>query len=551
MRLSLAILLLFAFSVSSSAASRVRAGLQAFYDFQNADGQMVKDRSGFGEPLDLRIADAKAVRRKKGSLTIFGDTVIHSDRSAKKISKAVKQSGAITIEAWITPANRSQDGPARMVTLSRNSNERNFTLGQDGSRYQVRFRTRQTSNNGIPETASDSRVVQKKLQHVVYTRERSGRTKIYIDSKQVKQRYVGAPNSNWNESYRLALGNELSGGRPWRGTYRLVAIYSRALSPKEISQNFRAGAGAGIGRTIAEKPKKAPGEILFENKIAAILSQHCLECHDTATSKGDVDLSRKTAIDGDLIAPGNSRKSLVWETVASDDMPKKRPALSAEEKELLKKWIDAGAHWTTEVIDPSIYEHKSEAIQVFVQRLTVSEYVETVKATFGIDIEKEAREILPKDLRADGFSNTAYNLNIDFKHVEAYARLAELIVQRLDVPKFTARFNRSRKLIDKDNRALINEMGKWILRGPLEEHETVAYRGIATTVMSSKGSFTEAMGLIIEAMIQSPRFIYRVEKQQGDGFEHPVGEYELASRMSYIIWGAPPGQNLAASRRER
>ena len=32
------------------------------------------------------------------------------------------------------------------------------------------------------------------------------------------------------------------------------------------------------------------------------------------------------------------------------------------------------------------------------------------------------------DLRADGFSNTAYNLNVDLKHVDAYGRLAEIIV---------------------------------------------------------------------------------------------------------------------------
>ncbi|MCA9000046.1 MAG: DUF1592 domain-containing protein, partial [Planctomycetaceae bacterium] len=43
---------------------------------------------------------------------------------------------------------------------------------------------------------------------------------------------------------------------------------------------------------------------------------------------------------------------------------------------------------------------------------------------------------------------------------------------------------------------------------------------------------------------QSPRFLYRVEYQKGDGTERWVGPYELANRMSYILWGASPDEDL-------
>jgi hypothetical protein len=46
--------------------------------------------------------------------------------------------------------------------------------------------------------------------------------------------------SSWNDAYRLALGNELNGGRPWTGELHLVAIFDRALNPTEIAQNFSA-----------------------------------------------------------------------------------------------------------------------------------------------------------------------------------------------------------------------------------------------------------------------------------------------------------------------
>ncbi len=45
-------------------------------------------------------------------------------------------------------------------------------------------------------------------------------------------------------------------------------------------------------------------------------------------------------------------------------------------------------------------------------------------------------------------------------------------------------------------------------------------------------------------MLQSPRFIYRVEKQVADGKLHDVSPFELASRLSYSIWGGPPDDEL-------
>ena len=229
----------------------------------------------------------------------------------------------------------------------------------------------------------------------------------------------------------------------------------------------------------------------------------------------------------------------------SGDMPSEGEPLSAQEKALLRQWIDNGAVWSLDVIDPAVYAHDSRFRDVWVQRLTVPEYIETVRSAVGVDIAKEARDILPPDLRADGFSNTAYNLNVDFKHVQAFTRLAEIIVTRMDVMKFAAKFSKSRKLSTDDTmRQFVASMGKWLLRGPLEEREVTAYSGIATTVASTGGDYKEAVSYLIEAMLQSPRFIYRIENQRGDGTAWPVDEYELASRMSYILWGGPPDHEL-------
>ena len=165
-------------------------------------------------------------------------------------------------------------------------------------------------------------------------------------------------------------------------------------------------------------------------------------------------------------------------------------------------------------------------------------------STVDVDIEKEARELLPPDLRADGFRNTAYNLNVDLKHIDAYARLARIIVSRMDAKTFAGRFSKRRKFTDKDMGDVISSMGKWILRGPLDEQEVIALRGITTTVAGAGGDFEEAMQFVLESMLQSPRFIYRMETQRGSGGSRPVSAYELASRLSFIIWGSSPDEQL-------
>ena len=534
---------------SAWSADRSGDGLVALYDFRLAKGSIVKDRSGVGKPLDLKIENPKNVRRTKGTLEVRGKTLIRSDKPAAKVFNAVRRSGEITIEAWVRPANAKQDGPARMVTLSGGSSERNFTIGQEGDKVDVRLRTTKTSGNGIPSLNSPGRSLAPRLTHIVYTRNRGGRARLFLNGKQQAEKRVPGAMANWNGKYRLALANELSSERPWLGTFHLVAIYSRDLSVGEVVQHFKAGVNArSTGAQLATR-KQSAKEQFFDREIAPLLSRHCLECHDTVNHKGRLDLSKKstafaTAKKETVIVPGKSAESLLWEVVEADDMPNERDPLSVDEKKLLRKWIDDGAVWAGEEIDPLAHTHDWRVNQNWVRRLTVPEYIETVRSLTGEDISKEALKTLPPDIRADGFSNTAYNLTVDLKHIEAYSRLAGIIVGKMNVRQFAKRFSRKRGFTDDVMRDLVAKMGKWLLRAPLEEHEVAAFRGISTTVAAAGGTFEEALSLLVEAMLQSPRFLYRVENERGDGTAWPVSEYELASRMSYIIWGAPPDTQL-------
>lgn len=501
------------------------------YKFEGKSAQ-ITDSSGVNPPVHLSIANNQAILRKPGSLTITRPTLLKSPAPPAKLIQAVQESGEMTISVWITPANPSQSGPARIVTFSKDSSNRNVTLGQDGSKYDARFRTEKTGPNGIPSLSVNG--VKTQPTHVVFTRSRDGRGSLFLNGKKSGQHnFPGSP-KNWDKKYHFALANELSNDRPWLGTFHQVAIYAAALTDSEISTEFKKGHTPPKPRTAAER-----SEFLFVNHIEPILARHCLECHDSTTAEGDLDLSQKTTAfkDPDIIAAGHLKKSLVWESVESDEMPEKRTPLSPEEKALLREWITTGAVWKSENIDPAAHLLLTNP-RKFPRRLTTPEYIATVKSATGVDISEEARELLPPDLRTDGFRNTAYNLGVDLKHVEAHTRLANLIVSRLDVKKFAARFSRNRSTTQKPIQAHIQSVGTWLLRGPLSDREIHLYQGLATSVGASGGDFDDSFGYILRGMLQSPRFLYRIE---GEG---PPSTYELASRLSYLIWGGPPDKLL-------
>ncbi|MFG0265704.1 MAG: DUF1592 domain-containing protein [Rhodopirellula sp. JB055] len=535
---------------------RVSNGLVAFYTFEAGRGDMIKDRSGNGAPMDLRIQDASAVSWGDGSLDVRSATKIFSIGSAGKLVDQLKRSNALTVEAWIKPKNTIQKGPARIVSLSSNSVQRNITLGQEGDRYQVRLRTTSTSDNGLPETESGKGKVTTRLTHVVFTRDRNGNVRFYLNGKQTASKLVSGKFSNWDDGFPLVLVNERSGGRPWLGELQLVALYSRALRVPEVSENYQAGPSASVDPREAQRLAKVRAEQTFATKIAPILARHCLECHDSASKKGDLDLSRQSAAfaggeSGNVIVPGKAAASLLWEQVESGDMPPSGPGLTSTDLTLIRKWIDDGAAWSIERIDPAVYASNPGASDSWVQRLTIPEYIETVRSTVGVDISEEAVQMLPPDLRADGFSNTAYNLSVDLKHVEAYAQLAEKVVGRMDVLSFAKRFSHSQSLnTDATARDLVGKIGEWLLRGPLDDREISNYSGILTAVASAGGSFEQGVGLMIEAMLQSPRFIYRIEQQPAGSSSQRVSDFELASRMSYILWGGPPDARLLKVARE-
>ncbi|MCC6291811.1 MAG: DUF1592 domain-containing protein [Bryobacterales bacterium] len=151
------------------------------------------------------------------------------------------------------------------------------------------------------------------------------------------------------------------------------------------------------------------------------------------------------------------------------------------------------------------------------RRLTHSQYDNTVRDLLG-DISRPSRQFPPEDF-IDGFKNQYEGQSISPLLAEAYGEAAARLAEKVkpgDLSNFVASF------------------GKRAFRRPLTARETARYQALM------KAAGPEA---VVEAMLQSPSFLYRPETAT-----RPEDvPYVRASRLSYLLWDTMPDEALVAA----
>ncbi|MEX0777962.1 MAG: LamG-like jellyroll fold domain-containing protein [Phycisphaeraceae bacterium] len=171
-----------------------------------------------------------------GGIATRGGAHLRSAGSAAMLSVPWTARGELSMVTLIKPVNLAATGPARIVSLSRDANSRNFTLGQEEGRLIVRFRTTSSGQNGSePTLTSPDGTLTGKAQAVVFVR-RGEQNLLFVDGQLVASVTVPGDLSNWDHSMPLLLGNELTADRTWDGDIYKVAFYNRALSDEEAAK---------------------------------------------------------------------------------------------------------------------------------------------------------------------------------------------------------------------------------------------------------------------------------------------------------------------------
>ena len=243
----------------ASGGNRYENDQIALWEFKTGTGLTAYDSSGVDPAIDLTL-EGDVTWYGGWGITIGADVAAGPGKArgftttSKKLADILRESGEFSIEAWVVPANVTQE-MARIVTYSAGQASRNFTLQQTLYNYDFLLRTNAqdaegeplTDLNGNPQlsTPNDDEVLQATLQHVVATYSPIDGRRIYVNGQLVSNAdpIPGGTFVDWEDTFALVLGNEASGAGLWEGTFRLAAVHRRALSDAQINQNFDAGVG--------------------------------------------------------------------------------------------------------------------------------------------------------------------------------------------------------------------------------------------------------------------------------------------------------------------
>lgn len=178
------------------------------------------------------------------------------------------------------------------------------------------------------------------------------------------------------------------------------------------------------------------------------------------------------------------------------------------------------------------------------RRLTHVEYRHTVRDLFpGVEAPDPG---FAADAPVNGFDNHAASQQPSALLIEQY-RTAAAQVADLAAPSAAPDCD------DADDaciRAWVRELGGRAFRRPLSWREALQFGGFATQWAAQAGvGVRGATRLVIRAMLQSPQFLYRIElgadRAAPDlGDRVPLSSWELASRLSYLLWASMPDQAL-------
>ncbi len=158
----------------------------------------------------------------------------------------------------------------------------------------------------------------------------------------------------------------------------------------------------------------------------------------------------------------------------------------------------------------------------------------------------------PQDLRAEhGFDNRGDHLSLSPLLMESFLKLGQSITQSPDfVPKKigiwkeffappAAGVDQSTELRTRLERFLTRAF-----RRPVKDDLLDRYVVFVSHQIDSGIEFSDAMKLVAAATISSPKFLYLYDKSSKSETAETIDDFELASRLSFFLWGSIPDLKL-------
>jgi hypothetical protein len=177
------------------------------------------------------------------------------------------------------------------------------------------------------------------------------------------------------------------------------------------------------------------------------------------------------------------------------------------------------------------------------RRLTRDEYDHTITDLFGLPSTWGRAFVV--DVVKNGFDNDAASLVVSPLLADQLRKAAEDVAdQALTKMSTLVTCTPDPPGVDACARTFVTSFGKRAFRRPLTAAETERYVALQTSVTAEDG-FAEGVRYVLTAMLQSSSFLYRLELGDlGADDAYHLGPYEVASELSYLIWGTMPDEEL-------
>ena len=310
----------------------------------------------------------------------------------------------------------------------------------------------------------------------------------------------------------------------------------------------------------------APDPVFFQTQVFPVFeAAKCSGCH---ASSGVASASRlhfpdKDATPAQVQAFGLSLSAFVDRTDASRSLLVAKPTNvvrhtggvrikpGSPEEQIVAKWaasLAAAPDATLAAAIAALRESDGEnAPTQLVRRLTHAQYDNTVRDLLG-DYSRPAERFPPEDY-VDGFKNQLTAQSMPPLLVETYSTSAERVALNAFrigdinglVPCKPASFTDA-----KCRDAFVRRFGLRAFRRPLSEDEVKRYSTVFAAQAKVNRRFLDGARVVVEAMLQSPNFLFHVEA----GPDARYADYDAASRLSYLLWNTMPDEALFEAARK-
>lgn len=325
----------------------------------------------------------------------------------------------------------------------------------------------------------------------------------------------------------------------------------------------------------------------FAKIIAPAIQKHCAKCHGAKASdiEGDVNLLQLRS--GDLTKNVELVRTLInvldLEEMPPEDEPQLEPKLRQQLISELTTILHAVVSKTNTFSHAPIrrmnrFQYNNAVIDLFDLQCIVFTLPERMMrehrgyfkpatgkmadiVTVGSRplgksqmIEKRLLGVaaFPQDLRAEhGFDNRGDHLSLSPLLMEAFLKLGQSITQSRDfvptnVGVWKTFFAAPTKEVNHkaEVRRRLEPFLVRAFRRPIEDAVLDRYASFVIRQLDAGIEFPEAMKSVAAATISSPKFLYLYDKSGQSETAETIDDFELASRLSFLLWGSLPDQTL-------